>query len=937
MEFTSKQKRLHVLIGYALAAGALTMVTTTAMADDQASDQTSAQTNAPVQRVEVTGSSIKRAQIEGALPVQTVTRQEIEKLGVTSTQELLSTLTANSVAGGTVVAEGIGASTYGLSAASLRGLGQNKTLVLVNGRRLANYATDGTAVDINAIPLAAIDHVDVLLDGASAVYGSDAIGGVINFITRQNFRGVEGTAYTGFTKDGGGASNKASVIAGWGDFQKDRYNLTLSADVGHDSPIYGSQRSYADQAWTNDGFRDFSATASGAIQTFVPTTTPNAQGIVPNTLASTGKYIGGFPGTPLSPNNCAANGSAYDANYGGCRYNPSPVAELIPDVKRENLSGSFRFKLTDDNEFFVEGFHSQQKTVTSEQPSPYSASFLAPDLKFGTANVYPAIIMSPTSPYYPSAYIAANDPAVLGQPITVSYRAFDGGGRIHTDDSDLSHLVVGLRGLFKNHDYDIAWNHNSSTVTESTQQGYQSQLALVQLLSNNNAFDPFTQYQTPSLAAQIYGTNYVGPMLSSTLSTDSLDAKISGDMFNLPAGMASYALGTSFRNENMDLVPSAAYQSGDISGYGANVLPMNASRQSSSLYGEVDLPLLKTLESDIAVRNDRYPQATSTNPKISFRFQPSSRILARASYGTGFREPSLPELYNPQSYGTTANFTDPVTGTSGQFNQTVGGNPNLKPEKSEQSSFGLVLDPVKNVSASIDFWKINVNNLVTTISPQLTVNQAAAGNPAYTGLVTRDAGGNITNIMATNINAGGLKTSGIDVDLRWLIAHSANYGIFSTRLNGTYLTKFDEQLPDGTIQHSIAATEDSNGATLNAVYNGGIIFRWRHQLSFDWKYHAYDLTLTQNYQSGYQDNSRADCSICTSADAVHVGSFSTWDMQAAYSGVKNLTVRAGLKNMFDRNPPAVISGYQYFQTGYDPSYYDPHGMFGYMSATYKFM
>ncbi|OIQ89681.1 colicin I receptor precursor [mine drainage metagenome] len=925
MDFKIKQKRLHVLIGYALAAGALTVSAKAAMADD------------PVQRVEITGSSIKRAQIEGALPVQTVTRADIEKLGVTSAEELLSTLTSNSVAGGFVAAQGIGLSTYGLSAASLRGLGENKTLVLVNGRRLANYATDGTAVDINSIPIAAIDHVDVLLDGASAVYGSDAIGGVINFITRQNFSGVEGTAYAGTTKDGGGESNKASVIAGWGNLAQDRYNLTLSADVGHDSPIYGSQRSYAGNSWTNDGYRDFSATPSGAIRTFDPTTTPNAQGTVPHTLASQGSGIGGPFGNPLSPNNCAANGSAYDANLGSCRYNPAPVAELIPDIKRENLSGSFRFKLTDNNEFFVEGFHSHQKTVTSEQPSPYSVAFLAPDLKFVTANVYPAIIMSPTSPYYPSAFIAANKPSALGQPITVSYRAFDGGGRIHTDDSDLSHLVMGLRGLFKNQDYDVAYNHNSSSVTESTQQGYQSQLALVQLLSNNNAFDPFTQYQTPSLAAQIYGTNYVGPMVSSTLSTDSLDAKISGDLFKMPSGMASYALGTSFKNENMDLVPSAAYQSGDISGYGGQLLPLNASRQSTSLYGELNVPLLKTLETDLAVRNDHYPQVTSTNPKISFRFQPTSRILARASYGTGFREPSLPELYNPQTYGTTANFKDPVTGTSGQFNQTLGGNPNLKPEKSEQSSLGLVLDPVKDVSVSIDYWKINVNNLVTTISPQLTVDQAAAGNGSYSSLVTRDSAGNITNIMATNINAGGLKTAGIDLGFRWLIARTANYGVFSTHLNGTYLTKYDEQLPDGTVQHSIAATNDPNGLPLNATINGGIIFRWRHQLAFDWQFHGYGLTLTQNYQSGYQDNSRADCNACNATDALHVGAFSTWDVQGSYSGIKNLTMRAGLKNMFNRTPPQAITGYQYFQSGYDPSYYDAHGMFGYLSATYKFM
>jgi iron complex outermembrane receptor protein len=148
-----------------------------------------------MQRVEITGSSIKRAQAEGGLPVQTVTHEDIAKLGVTNTEALLASITANTAVGGVSTANGVGSSTYGLSSASLRGIGSSKTLVLVNGRRLANYATDGTSVDINSIPLAAVDHVELLKDGASGVYGSDAIGGVINFILRNNFNGVEVTGY----------------------------------------------------------------------------------------------------------------------------------------------------------------------------------------------------------------------------------------------------------------------------------------------------------------------------------------------------------------------------------------------------------------------------------------------------------------------------------------------------------------------------------------------------------------------------------------------------------------------------------------------------------------------------------------------------------------------------------------------------------------------
>ncbi len=890
-----------------------------------------------VQRVEVTGSSITGTQNEGALPVMTITRQDIEKLGVTSVEQLLTTLTSNSAIGGTFVAQGTGASTYGESTASLRGLGSNKTLVLVNGQRLANYATDGTSVDINGIPLAQVERVEILLDGASAVYGSDAIAGVINFITRKNFKGFELGAYAGTSKDAGGNSDKVSLLAGWGDYNADRYNLLLSFDAGKDSAIYGSQRSYAQNSWTNDGFRDYSATPSGWVRTFNPTVVP-VNGVIPNTLASQGKSLG----TPLGPNNCGANGGAWDANYGLCRYNPSPLVPLLPDVTRQNLGLNFRFKVNNETELFAEGFYSQQKTVTSEQSSPYSVAFMATDQAFKQKNIYPALIMQPTNPAY-ITYVApllAGTPNA-GQPVTVSYRAFDGGGRVHTDIASLTHMVFGVKGTVNNYDYVLSYNHNSSNVAETTQSGFQSQTALATLLSNNNAFNPFTQYQTPALASQIAGTNYDGNIITSTLTTDALNAKASGDLYKLPAGMMRFALGADFNNENLNYAPSTAYQSGDISGYGGQALPIVVSRNHSSQYAEVNAPLLKSLEGNVALRNDVYKNVTSTNPKFSLRFQPVSQAIFRGSYGTGFREPSLPELYTPQTIGTSNNFIDPVTKNTGQWTITTGGNPNLKPEKSEQSSFGMLLAPVKSVSLSVDYWKIRVNDLVSQVPAQFIVNQAAAGNGAYAGLVTRDSLGNITNIQSTNINAGTVNTSGVDLDARWQIAKTAEFGNFSTRLLGTYTLKYDMILPDGTVQPSIGATNDVNGNELQAVatgsgVGGGVIFRWRHHLSFDWQYKTIDLTLTQNYQSGYWDASRADCTACNASDAQRVKAFQTWDIAGAYTGIKKLTLRAGIKNVTNKQPPVVITDGQYFQSGYDPSYYDAHGMFPYVNLLYKF-
>jgi iron complex outermembrane receptor protein len=894
-----------------------------ALAQDAAQDGAT-----PVARVEVTGSSIKRADVEGALPVQMVSREDIKRSGATNTAELLTTLSSNSMVGAVNGAEGAGQSTYGLSTASLRGLGASKTLVMVNGRRLGNFATDGTSVDVNSIPLASIDHVEVLKDGASGVYGSDAIGGVINFITRQNYSGVELTGYTSASRGGGGQVNKASILAGFGDFDEDRYNFTVSADVSKDDAIYGRQRAYAKNAWNDNGLRDASATPSGNFTTFDPVTAPNAMGVVPNALNSLGTTIG----HPQSPNNCAASGSAYDAVFGTCRYDSSPVLNLIPEAKRANVGGSFRFKLNDNNEFFAEGFVSRQETVQRAQPSPYSNSFLSTDPAFAQQNQYPAIVVSPTSPYYPGAFIAANAPDQAGKPVTVSYRAFDGGDREARDIAIQNHLVLGFRGTVKGYDYDVAYTHNSSDVTERAISGYQNQSALVRLLSNNNAFNPLAQYQSPELAAQIRGTNYVGPVMSAVLRNDSLNARISGDLVQLPAGMAKFAVGASMTDENLSINPSAAYQSGDVSGYGGAQLPLSASRNSSALFAEAVVPIVKHLEADLAVRHDRYPNASATNPKISLRYQPVQQLLLRGSYGKGFREPSLPELHNQQTLGTSANLTDPVTGQYGQFNLTYGGNPDLKPEKSEQASLGFVADPVKGLSIAVDWWKINVNNLVTTLSPAFVLNQAYAGNPAYTGLVTRDGANNITSIVGTNLNAGGVKTQGVDLDLRWALLKSPAYGNFNLRMNGTYTSKYDLTLPDGTVQPSVAATIDSDGNVLNAV-STGIIFRWKDQLTLDWKYKKFGLALTNNFQSGYYDAYRADAETPV---AQHVGAFSTWDLQGTYGGIRNLTLTAGVKNLFNRKPPEVITAGYYFQTGYDPSYFDPHGQTAYVSASYQF-
>ncbi|MEP6504972.1 MAG: TonB-dependent receptor, partial [Betaproteobacteria bacterium] len=470
---------------------------------------------------------------------------------------------------------------------------------------------------------------------------------------------------------------------------------------------------------------------------------------------------------------------------------------------------------------------------------------------------------------------------------------------------------------------------------------------LVELLSGNDAFDPFVAHQSPALAAQIMATNYNGNIIKSSLTTDAIDLKVQHDLAKLPGGPLAFAAGVTLRKEALDLQPSAAYESGDVSGYGAAVLLFAASRTSHSIYGEIDAPFLKVLEANLSVRNDHYPTASSTNPKFSLKFRPFDQVAIRGAIGTGFREPSLPELYTPLAPATTNIFTDPVTGTPGQFNQLVGGNPQLVPEKSKQFSLGMVAEPIKGLSASVDYYHVKVDHVIIALDAQTVVNLAAAGNPVYVPLVSRDGSGNITNIVTSNVNSGGVLTAGVDVDVKWSGLRTS-VGQFGAELAGTWIQKYDLTTIDGTVQHSVGRTTDPTDSAINAITAGGLIFRWKHALTMNWKYGPYGLALTQNFQSSYRDAPPAivDCdpgdytppdappAVCSTGR--RVSAFSTYDLQGEYGGVKNMSFRLGLKNAFNRQPPVVTTNGTYFQTGYDPTYYDPHGRFVYGSMSYKF-
>jgi len=387
----------------------------------------------PEIKVEVTGSNIKRVEGEGALPVQVITRSEIDKSGATNVQELLQTISANTSAGQVVNTQAIGATTLSQQGASLRGLGPARTLVLINGHRLDQFAgaiggVEG-GVNISAIPFAAIERVEILKDGASAIYGSDAIGGVINFITRSDYTGAEVTGQYGAPTRGGGADQwSGSGSFGFGDLAKDRYNVFGSVSYQEQKPLDQNKRNFSNTSYIPS--IGYNTTSSN---TFPGNVAGNA-----NHAANLGVL---FNGQHAAPDHCFP--SVFFPDFNSCRFDPAAAdgVEMIGHQKTWNAYAQGRFQINSDWQAYVTGLYAHDEVTNVIQPSPISDGF-----GFGPDNGPATITLQPTSPFYPHAL--AQQAGVDGTPLDVRYRTYENGLRGIRDTNENGQAVVGLKGTF---------------------------------------------------------------------------------------------------------------------------------------------------------------------------------------------------------------------------------------------------------------------------------------------------------------------------------------------------------------------------------------------------------------------------------------------------------------------------------------------------------
>jgi iron complex outermembrane receptor protein len=883
-------------------------------------------------RVEVTGSSIKRIDGETPLPVQVVKRADIDKAGVTTAAELLQQLTANvgGLTDGASITDTAG-NQRGFTGANLRGLGVSSTLVLLNGRRLANFASpgDNSGVDLNNIPSGAIERVEVLKDGASAIYGTDAMGGVINFITRKDYRGADFKAYALATGEGGASKKTFTVSAGAGDLRKDRINAFVAFDLQELGALNSQQRDFIQEydlakrlppqlsSNTFPANIDLSTAQRNTLNNFVlanPTTAlrgSNPDGTWAARRVNFGKTscVGG-----LNPNSQAPTGPG---GVEGCSYNYMGDAEIYPASEKASLIGRATVQLSDDHQFFAEALLNKSSTDYAASPAT---------VRFRTSSniTLPASLQAVTG---------------ITGPVDFRFRLTDAGKRTSRVDSEATRLVAGLTGQWGEWEYNTALNHSVNKATDTNLSGW---VSFSQLESGirQGRYNPFVASANPEAGqAFMNSIRLDGASRTAEGSSTGVDGKLTRALAELAGGDMMLALGGEMRREKTEFTASNVLKSNDVNGdrstsssAAALLADTSHSRDVAGVYAELNAPFSKALEAQFAIRHDRYegvfdtrtgrtsPDLSTTNPKVGLSYRPSKALLARASYGTGFRAPSVSEMFRPLRVGITASFVkDPVSGEVAQMPIDRASNPDLLPEKSKQASLGVVFEPSRNISGSLDFWTIRKTDIISEIGEEtIFTNPIYYNNPA---IVARFSDGFVNFVNVRKENRGALNTSGVDMSLSWR-GESTPWGRFGASINGTLVTEYKFNTdPRSPLVDGLGKFRDDKA-----------VQRWRHKLNIDWDLGDVGLTLGNTYLSGYRDQN-VDGLAAPAYSNRDVEAYSLWDLTGSYRVNQNLRIRAGVLNLLDTAPPFTNQS-RYFQVTWDPTYGDPRGRSFFVSLNF---
>ncbi|MDR7133168.1 iron complex outermembrane receptor protein [Lysobacter niastensis] len=930
--------------------------------------------------VTVTGTRIKQTNAVTAQPVFVLDRTKIEQTGLQTVGELLQQLTSSGKAlnakfnssgnfGYPPDGGGIGA---GSAQVDLRNLGSQRTLVLVDGVRWVNESSasgvSGSA-DLNTIPMAIVERVEVLEDGASAIYGSDAIAGVINIITRRTFDGAEANAYYGQYDDGGETTDISLTLGGSGE----RWSGVFTASYFEQEDI--SSASWDQSAVPEPGAGP-GAGSSGVPQgRFVfcdprqPVGSPGFCGDATNDASFYSVTLNDGTATPVwDPNN--PNGGTYHRFAAADRFNFAPFNLLLTPQKRKSIFTNLYYDITDNTRLHVKGLYNNRTSTNQAAPEPI---FVGPDA--GTGGIADTISVAANNPYNPFgiALTAGDNFSFIGR------RPLEVGPRIFTQDVDTSYFNIGLDGVFDIGSRNFGWDANYAHGENKAEQTF---------LNGYNVAKIKTALGDPAVCAQVQGCvpldlfgGQTRPMTqdqinwirtrqidSSEQVLDLYQANVTGDMFNIGDRTAGFAAGVEHRRYRGEFNPDPLRQTGESQD--SQAFPVKASYDVDEVYSEFNFPILSSLELSAAIRYSDYSTfGSATTGKVGFRWQPIEDLVLRGTWSEGFRAPNLGELYGLTQFGAT--LTDPCgptgapvvdtsngvsagleaacvgAGVPNGFEQAntqiitfTGGNPDLDAEESENYTVGAVYAPSwaegqswsNKLDFEVSYYNYKVDGAIQAADIQSLLDKCyeeQGGTGPACAPFARNFTGNLFPPQNRLANLGTIETDGADFKVNWL-SPEWGFGHLTGSLQSTWVNDYEAVDQDGNVAQRAVGIEVNDSA----------IPEWQTNVQLGWGKGNWDANWNIRYISSVEE----DCTNATIAEVPGclnpqqmntLGSVTYNDFQVNWKEAftEGLKLTLGVNNAFGKEPPICVTC---SLNGYDAGTYDLPGAFWYVSANYRF-
>ncbi|MBU1187419.1 MAG: TonB-dependent receptor [Gammaproteobacteria bacterium] len=952
-----------------------------------------------LEAIQTTGSRIRRVYTEGSSPVYTLTREDLERTGETNIADILQQLTTGGSALNTRLnssgnfgfppsGAGVGA---GAAAVNLRHLGAQRTLVLVNGLRWINESSASgvsSIVDLNTIPLAIVERIEILEDGASAVYGTDAIGGVVNIILRDEMNGGEALAYFGQFDEGDGESIRAEATIG-GTF--DKLSIIVNASYNNDRSISAGDREISSFPVPGTGVTRGSSGTPNTRFIFNP---PEANAVCPLIDSNDD----GVPDTPFcnitTPNGSSfPNGANFPEDFIGFtnenRFNFSPFNLLATPNERTSVYTQLNYQVSNNVNLYFRGMFNERTSTNQAAPEPI---FLGPGA--GTGNpLADDITISASNPFNPFGIdlISGVNFELLGR------RPIEAGPRIFKQDVDTRYLATGATGSITLGDRAFFWDVNlvdaESEAVQTTQGSFNIRRIAEALgpvdrcLNDIPGCVPLDLFNGPGTLTQemIDFIEFPG-VDTSEQDLEIVSANISGGLFELPAGEVGIAVGFEHRELSGSFQPDSVIVAGESNGVPA--LPTSGGFNVEEIYGELDIPVLSDipgihrLDLNGAIRLSDFSTAgTSTTVKAGFRWEVTEDLLFRGSYAEGIRAPGIGELFgsasrfdailddpcsNFQNSGVSQQVIDNclalgVPSTFVQANQqisvTTGGNDVLRPETSDSWSTGLVYSPswvegfdaIARLDFGVTWYRHELDDAIQAVDAQTQLNACLNDiNSGFCDGITRSVTGAINGFQNRLQNIGGINTSGFDFSINYSSPDYSFGRVFMT-WNTTFVDNFSELLinpddPNDPLIRRLVGVEENDSAI--PEWQSNMVLGWNRG---DWQ-SSFNLRYTDSVTESCSDfldgtaNSLTNLGLCSNPDFDNNGNSTNTlasriyvDFQLGYSfdltEKYKLSLTGGVENLFDKDPPLCFSC---SLNGFDVTTHELPGQFWYVRGVLRF-